>query len=139
MAFPRKSDAVKKLQGTGRADRDPKGRGEPVLLSPPGWLTGAARKVFGEVAPLLADHGLTTLLDVHALSRYATAEARRREAENAGHHQAAIRYSKLAEMLGGKLGLNPADRQRLPVRKRVQEPVGVKRLLDNSGRFFTSS
>ncbi len=138
MSFPRKSDAMKKLQGTGRADRDPKGRGEPMLLSPPAWLTGAARKVFGEVAPVLADHGLTTLLDVHALVRYATAESRRREAESAGHHAAAIRYSKLAEMLGGKLGLNPTDRQRLPVRKAIKEPSGVKRLLDgDTGKFFT--
>ncbi len=138
MPFPRKSEQLKRLQSTLRSDRQPKGNADAVLLSPPGWLTGAARKVFGEVAPVLADHGLTTLLDVHALSRYATAEARRREAESAGHHTASIKYAKLAEMLGGKLGLNPTDRQRLPVRKNVQEPSGVKKLLDGTAQFFTS-
>jgi phage terminase small subunit len=138
MAFPRKSENQKRLQHTFRHDRQPKRNADSVLLSPPDWLAGSARNVFGEVAPLLADHGLTTGLDVHALSRYATAEARRREAESAGHHQAAIRYSKLAEMLGGKLGLNPTDRQRLPVRKDIPDPNGVKRLLDGTGKFFTS-
>lgn len=138
MPFPRKSDKAKQLQGTFRRDRQPQRNAEPVLLAPPSWLTRMARTVFLEVAPLLADHGLTTVLDVHSLGRYATAEARRREAESAGHHQAAIRYSKLAEMLGGKLGLNPTDRQRLPVVKPAQEPRGVKELLDGTGRFFTS-
>lgn len=139
MSFPRKSEDQKRLQHTFRRDRQPKGNAESVLLSAPDWLTGTARNVFGEVAPLLADHGLTTVLDIHALGRYATAEARRREAESAGHHQAAIRYSKLADMLGGKLGLNPTDRQRLPVVKRLPENAvsGVKRLL-GTAKFFTS-
>lgn len=139
MPNPRKPEKQKQLQGTFRRDRQPKGNAESVLLQPPDWLTGAARDVFQEVAPVLAAHGLTTLLDVHALSRYAAAESRRREAESAGHHQQAIRYSKLAEMLGSKLGLNPTDRQRLPVVKPTPKPSGVKKLLDRgTSRFFTA-
>ena len=134
MPFPRKSEDQKRLQHTFRRDRQPKRKAVSGLLLAPDWLTGTARDVFGEVAPLLAEHGLTTGLDIHSLSRYATAEARRREAESAGHHQAAIRYSKLAEMLGGKLGLNPTDRQRLPVVKQIPEPARPK----GAAQFFTS-
>lgn len=139
MAFPRKSEDQKMLQHTFRRDRQPKPKTESVLLTAPAWLIGSARDVFQEVAPLLADHGVTSILDGHSLARYSTAEARRREAEGAGHHQQAIRYSKLAEMLGSKLGLNPTDRQRLPVVKPTPKATGVKKLLDRgSARFFTS-
>ena len=138
MPNPRKPVDSKRLQGTDRADREPKGNAEPVLLSPPKWLPHSARPVWDEIAPLLFAYGLSTDLDVHVLARYSTAEAKRREAESAGHSGVAVRYTKLAEMLGGKLGLNPTDRQRLPVRKDTPNPNGVERLLDGPGRFFTS-
>lgn len=127
----RKLDAVKKLCGTLRADRALQPVGVPVLLEAPGWLDEDARACWGEIAPILFRHGVTTVLDHHALLRYVSAEIQRRRAEQAGHHAQAQKYGRLASTLGDALGLSPAARVKVPVKPPAQtEAAGLAKLLD---------
>lgn len=78
----RKSNQVKKLSGTARRDRAKAHDGTPAAsLRCPGGLPDDAQAAWRRIAPLLAERGLLTELDVEAARDMCLCVARLREAE----------------------------------------------------------
>jgi P27 family predicted phage terminase small subunit len=114
-----------KLHGTYRHSRHGNRRPPKVGGRPrrPRALAGEARKFWDAVAPRLAAAGVVTVVDVHALQACAEMWARYRAASAAcdadptdkNARVAAVSYLQTWIGLAAKLGLTPADRQRLVV------------------------
>jgi P27 family predicted phage terminase small subunit len=130
-----KPTAVKKAQGTYRADRapanEPTAAGRPAC---PDWLTDDASREFDRLATLLGEMGVLGTIDANALARYCTSWVRWRQSvqmlERAGDTvegaQGGVRtspYVAIARDLGAELqrleqslGMNPSARSRIEVK-----------------------
>ena len=131
---PPKPQALKKLQGTYRKDRDPGNAPAPPPGVPicPKWLKGAAREEWDRVVPQLVELGWITGLDGAQLERYCDAHGNwlraRADVEKRGvtikgpfgptnnpNLKRAFDERKEADRLAQELGLSPSARSRVKV------------------------
>lgn len=130
----KKPAELKLLEGTFRNDRDTTGpKPAPVKPQYPSWLPRKAKLKWNELAPKLERLGLLTEVDGEEFARYCLYSVRQREAEEDVEKrgllvpgekgglvknpacQLARDYGTAASRLAAKFGLNPADRDGLPV------------------------
>ena len=127
---PRKPTALKRWQGTYRADRESENEPQPVgEVEPPESLTAAARAEWDRLAPALEAVGLLTVADVAVFSVYV---------------QAWADYNKISDQLNGMASWTwesekgyrqvvPEISMRKEARTRIKE-AGAKLGLDPSSR-----
>lgn len=140
-----KPSALKKLQGTYRADRATslEATPAPAPLEVPPYLSGLAADKWNELAPMLARNGLLTEGDTDTLAVYCQTWARYLEAEirletegattvaRSGYQQVSawvtIAKTCRADLmkLGDRLGLNPSARSRIHASPAPTEDDGL--------------
>jgi phage terminase small subunit len=130
------------LRGSWRAKRRadaPPVEGVPEM---PGGLSGPARKFWDEVVPDLVEAGAAGLADtavliaaseVWALYRQAIAAAASNPCDPSAQGSVTT-YLKLWVTLASKLGLTPADRQRLLVERAPADPDSISAFARERGR-----
>ena len=136
----KKPSSIKLIEGTFRSDRDSEGpKSRPLKPKYPAWLPRKAKLKWNELAPRLEELGLLTEIDGEEFGRYCLYSIRQREAEEdiekrgllvPGEKgglvknpacQLARDYGAAASRLAAKFGLNPADRDGLPVGAELSE------------------
>lgn len=138
---PKKPTALKLLQGN--PGKKPLPKNEPIIPhacpDPPETLSAQGRKHWGEIVGILAESGIMTALDVHALAAYCEAYARwlhaneqlclfgcvAKDEKGIPHHSPYLRVANDSFMqmkaLLQEFGLSPASRARIQVSKKEEE------------------
>ncbi len=148
----RKSNQVKKLSGTSRRDRAKTHEGTPAAsLRCPDGLPDDAQKVWRRIAPLLAERGLLTALDVETLRDLCLCAARLREAEALvkkngllvdGYRGSKVKnpaatmareYRQDLYRWAAKFGLTPGDRSAFDMPEPDNEPSLAEQLWRMAG------
>ncbi len=138
---PKKPTALKLLQGN--PGKKPLPKCEPVLPpvspDPPDSLSAQGRKHWDDIVGILAESGIMTALDVHALAAYCEAYARwlhaneqlclfgcvTKDEKGIPHHSPYLRVANDSfiqmKSLLQEFGLSPASRARIQVSKKEEE------------------
>ena len=150
----KKPAELKLLEGTFRKDRDTMGpRPRPLKPKYPSWLPRLAKLHWNKYAPILESLGLLTEIDGDEFARYCLYTVRARQAEEDIERrgllvegekgglvknpscQLARDYGAAASKLAAKFGLNPADRNGLPVYTEPDDDDPMSRLLSGPRDF----
>ena len=144
MGRPRKPTAVKKRQGTYRKHRAPKNPVVPPIKYPscPSGLDAGAKREWRRLQKILEPLAYITEADRGPLEDYCRTQSMIWEAAKLvrqgleiamakGHVNALLKLQSQRDKLGGKLGLDPSERERLnvPVRLDADQDKETKRKL----------
>jgi len=141
---PRKTEALKKLTGTQRADRVLEGVFEPPqmfkLPPPPKILREAGRKTWKQTGEILVEKGVLTEVDLSSFERYCLLIDiyKDMEADFAGSadmppadYYKIVTHLKMIHTFEAQYGLNPAARAKINIPSPVKKESRLMQLVNS--------
>lgn len=127
MGRPAKSNAMKLLHGTDRADRKreeitPPPAPEPTAVKPPTWLKGEGRKQWKKMYGVLFDLGLLTEIDLDSFAHYCQLHGNLITNFYKCGTPAPPAYLAQYRLYSGMFGLDPTSRVKIPPTKAKDKP-----------------